>query len=72
METIIACCAGLDIHKKSIEACVRRKEANDRLHQETRHWETMTRDLQAMADWMAAQGVTHVSMESTGVYWKPI
>src|SRR5438094_4228282 len=33
---------------------------------------TMTRDLLAMADWMAAQGVTHVAMESTGVYWKPI
>jgi transposase len=72
METIITCCAGLDIHKKSVEACVRRRRANDRVHQETRHWGTMTGDLKAMADWMAAQGVTHVAMESTGVYWKPI
>jgi transposase len=72
MEQIIACCAGLDVHKKSVEACVRRLEPGGRLHQETRHWGTMTADLGAMADWMAAQGVTHVAMESTGVYWKPI
>jgi transposase IS116/IS110/IS902 family protein len=72
METIIACCGGLDVHKKSVEACVRRTEANGQFHQETRHWGTMTRDLQAMADWMAAQGVTDVAMESTGVYWKPM
>ena len=72
MEKVYTCCAGLDIHKESIEACVRRIEADGRLHQDTRHWGTMTRDLQAMADWMAAQGVTHAAMESTGVYWKPI
>jgi transposase len=72
METIIPCCAGLDVHSESVEACVRRREANDQLHQETRHWKTMTHNLQLMADWMAAQGVTHVAMESTGVYWKPI
>jgi transposase len=72
MESVIACCAGLDIHKGSVEACVRRLEATGQLHQQTRHWGTMTRDLRAMADWMAAQGVTHVAMESTGVYWKPV
>src|SRR5216110_229047 len=72
MENVFACCAGLDIHQKSVEACVRRLEPTGPLHQQTRHWGTMTRDLLAMADWMAAQGVTHVAMESTGVYWKPI
>ncbi len=72
MEDIYPCCAGLDVHKESVEACVRRMEPTGRLHQQTRHWGTMTRDLIAMADWMAAQGVTHVAMESTGVYWKPI
>src|SRR5438046_10085634 len=72
MENVFACCAGLDIHQKSVEACVRRLEPAGPLHQQTRHWGTMTRDLRAMADWMAAQGVTHVAMESTGVYWKPI
>jgi len=72
MENIFPCCAGLDIHKKSVEACVRRLEPTGQMHHQTRHWGTMTRDLLAMADWMAAQGVTHVAMESTGVYWKPI
>jgi transposase len=72
MENIYPCCAGLDVHKQSVEACVRRMEPNARLHQQTHHWGTMTRDILAMADWMAAQGVTHVAMESTGVYWKPI
>jgi transposase len=72
MENLFLCCAGLDIHKESVEACVRRMEPNGRLRHETRHWGTMTRDLRAMADWMAAEGVTHVAMESTGVYWKPI
>jgi len=72
MENIFLRCAGLDVHKASVEACVRRIEPSGRLHQQTRHWGTMTRDILMMADWMAAQGVTHVAMESTGVYWKPI
>lgn len=72
MENVFACCAGLDVHKESVEACVRRMEPTGPLHQQTRHWGTMTRDLLMMADWMAAQGVTHVAMESTGVFWKPI
>src|SRR5215475_5185763 len=72
MENIFLCCAGLDIHKESVEACVRRMEPGGRLHRQTRHWATMSRDILLMADWMAAQGVTHVAMESTGVFWKPI
>ena len=72
MEEVFSCCAGLDVHKESIEACVRRIEPNGRSHQDTQHWGTMTTELLAMADWMTAQGVTHVAMESTGVFWKPI
>ena len=72
MENIFACCAGLDVHKESVEACVRRTEPNGRVPSETRHGGTMTRDLLQMADWLAAQGVTNVAMESTGVFWKPI
>jgi transposase len=72
MENILACCAGLDVHKESVEACVRRIEPNGRVHSETRHWGTMTRDLLEMAAWLAAEGVKNVAMESTGVYWKPI
>ena len=71
-EKVFTCGAGLDVHKESVEACVRRMEPTAQLHQQTRHWGRMTRDLLAMADWMAAQGVTHVAMESTGVFWKPI
>src|SRR5712692_5455460 len=72
MENIFPCCAGLDVHKESVEACVRRIEPNGRWHSETRHWGTMTRDLLEMADWLVAEGVTNVAMESTGVFWKPI
>jgi transposase len=72
MESMLRCCAGLDVHQASVEACVRRVEADGSLHQVTQPWGTMTYDLQRMGDWMAAQGVTHVAMESTGVFWKPI
>src|SRR5205807_2376263 len=72
MEVLILCCAGLDVHKRTVEAHVRRSEPNGRLHQATRQWSTLTRDVRAMSDWLTAQGVTHVAMESTGVYWKPL
>jgi transposase len=69
MEVLIPCCAGLDVHKKTVEAHVRRIESNGRLHQATRAWSTLTRELLAMSDWLAAQGVTYVAMESTVVYF---
>ena len=72
MEILIACCAGLDVHKDSVEACVRKRETEGRLSQQIRHWGTTTHELMAMADWFKAEGVTQVAMESTGVYWKPI
>src|SRR5262250_3879681 len=72
MEVIILCCAGLDVHKNGVEACMRRMNRDGKLHQETRHWGTMTRELMAMADWLSEASVTHVAMESTGVFWKPI
>lgn len=72
MEVIIVCCAGLDVHKDSVEACVRRLENGGGIAQQTRHWGTMTRDLLAMAEWFRSEGVRQVAMESTGVYWKPI
>jgi transposase len=72
MEPIYTSCCGLDVHKRSIQACVRRLRGNGSMHQETRTFGTMTRDILEMADWLAAEEVTHVAMESTGVYWKPI
>jgi hypothetical protein len=68
MENIFARFVGLDAHKESVEACVRRIEPNGRVHAETGDWGTMTRDLLEMADWLAAEGVTNVAMESTGVF----
>ena len=72
MEEIYRRCAGWDVHQESVEACVRRIDENGRWQQQTRPWGTMTRDLWALADGMAAPGVTPVAMESTGVYGKPI
>ena len=65
-------CAGLDLHKKSVTACRVIPDANGRSSAETRTFGTMTAELLALGDWLAAGGVTHVAMESTGVYWKPV
>jgi len=72
MEPIYTSCSGLDVHSKSVQACVRQTERDGRIHQEVLSFGTMTRDILAMADWLSSKGVTHVAMESTGVYWKPI
>jgi transposase len=71
METIYASCAGLDVHKKTVEATVRRIEEGC-VRVETRQFGTMTRDLLALSDWLVRERITHVAMESTGVFWKPI
>jgi transposase len=62
----------LDIHKKLVVACLITPGAQGQPHKEIRTFGTMTADLLALADWLAAAGCTHVAMESTGVYWKPI
>src|SRR5262249_10940764 len=72
MDLIYPCCAGLDVHKHSVQVCVRRLAADGELTEQSRRFGTMTADLLELADWLAAQGVTHVAMESTGVYWKPV
>ena len=72
MEVLYPCCCGLDVHKKSITACVLWAEARGRKRQEKRAFATFTRDLLALADWLRECGVTHVALESTGVYWKPV
>lgn len=72
MDRIIERCAGLDVHKDSITACVRVPGEHGRRHQETRTFGTTTRSLLALRDWLVACGVTVVGMESTGVYWKPV
>ncbi len=65
-------CAGLDVHKRSVTACVLRSRQGGEVDREIRTFGTMTRDLQALGDWLAAWGCTHVAMEATGAYWKPV
>ena len=72
MDIVYPCCAGLDVHKKTVVACVRRLAANGKVHKEVRTFGTMTSNLLSLADWLAQEGVTHAAMESTGVYWKPV
>ncbi len=72
MDIVVACCAGLDVHKKTVVACRRCLQGNGKVRKEVRTFGTMTADLLALSDWLAEAGVTQVAMESTGVYWKPI
>ena len=67
MESILERCAGLDVHKKTVVACARTPVGVI-----TRTFGTMTAELLELSDWLASQGVTHVAMESTGDYWKPV
>jgi transposase len=71
MDVLHTHCAGLDVHKEKVVACVRTLQGG-KTHQEIRTFRTETNALLALADWLTDQQVTHVAMESTGVYWKPI
>jgi len=71
MDVLYNRCSGLDVHKKTVVASVRLVDAGG-VHRETRTFGTMTGDLLELSDWLEGQGVTHVGMESTGVYWKPV
>jgi transposase len=67
MKALYDRCCGLDIHKRSVVACVLTPSGK-----EVRTFGTMTKDLLDLSDWLKEQGCTHVAMEATGVYWKPI
>lgn len=72
MDQVITHGAGLDVHQATVVATVRVPGADGGRLVETRTFPTMTADLLALRDWLQAHGVTHVAMESTGVYWRPI
>jgi transposase len=72
MDIVHPHCAGLDVHKDTVVACARHHPAGGRVRLEVRTFATHTAGLLQLADWLAAQGVTHAAMESTGVYWKPV
>jgi transposase len=71
MDLLYPCCAGLDVHKDTIVACVRRVSPRGQVRKQVRTFGTMTAHLLELVDWLVAEGVTHAAMESTGVYWKP-
>lgn len=72
MEVMYPRCCGLDVHKKTVVACLLTPGSKGKSQQEKRTFSTMTDDLLCMIDWLQAAGCTHIAMESTGVYWKPI
>jgi transposase len=72
MDIIYTSCCGLDVHKRSIQACVRHLDKRGRAKEEVRTFGTMTQDILALSQWLSDREVIHVAMESTGVYWKPI
>ncbi len=71
MEVLYTHCAGLDVHKDTVVACVRHM-ANGEVRREVRTFKTTTKDLLGLSDWLADEGITHIAMEATGVYWKPV
>ena len=72
MDVLYERCCGLDVHQKTVVACVLVSSASGSPRKEVRTFGTMTEDLLALADWLDSIRVTHVAMEATGVYWQPI
>src|SRR6202140_3297430 len=71
MEVVHPHCAGLDVHKDSVVACVRHM-VHGAVTTDVRTFKTTTQQLMALSDWLSAAGCTHAAMEATGVYWKPV
>jgi transposase len=72
MQILHQCCCGLDVHKRFVVACLIRLGEDGKQHKELRRFDTLTPDLLRLIDWLQAASCTHVGLESTGVYWKPI
>src|SRR5439155_19132249 len=66
------CCAGLDVHKKTVVACLMRSGPAGTVVHSTRTFGTSLPELEGLRDWLVAEGCTHAVMEATGVYWKPV
>ena len=72
MEVMHVRCAGLDVHKRTVAACVMISQPGGAVEKHSASFGTMTRDILALSDWLKGYQVSHVAMESTGVYWRPI
>jgi len=71
MELLYPHCAGLDVHKETVVACIRHM-ADGKVTTDVKSFNTTTQELMELSDWLSSQGVTHIVMEATGVYWKPV
>lgn len=67
-DQVIHCGCGMDVHKKTVVATIRRSDTDF----ETREFDTYTRSLTSLREWCKSEGVTHIAMESTGIYWRPV
>lgn len=72
MQVTHECCAGIDVHKKTVVVCCLNSSENGKPKRETRTYGTTTRELLSLCDWLSSETITHVAMESTGEYWKPV
>src|SRR5215218_872588 len=72
MERVLERCCALDVHKRQVTACVHVPDQQGRRSELRAEFQTMTSELLALRDWLQGLGVTHVAMEATGVYWKPV
>ena len=72
IEAVLERCAGLDVHQETVVACVLSGALNEAPHKEIRTFGTTTEELIVLGQWIVETGCSHIAMESTGVYWKPI
>jgi transposase len=72
MQVLYPKCAGLDVHRDTVVACARMMVEGGMPTSEVRTFGTTTKELMALLEWLSQQGITHVAMEATGVYWRPI
>src|SRR3990167_3599627 len=72
MEAIFENCCGIDVHKKTLTACIMIGGEGKITKKEIRTYSTMTEDIEGLRDWLKSEGVTHLAMESTGIYWRPV
>ena len=72
MQTLVEHGCGLDVHQATVVACLLMVARNGQVRKQMRTFGTTTRELLSMREWLLSEGCTHVAMESTGVYWKPV
>src|SRR5215210_7469072 len=72
MQVVHERCCGLDVHKKTVVACVLISEGGGKVRKQVRTFSTMTADLGLLADWLTSRQVSQVALESTGIFWRPV